>query len=434
MRLFVFCFVLTVAALTHAGTSNAREPQRLSSAVGEDGVRRVNCQSTPWDSLAQRDVAPHGSGPLRLVSIFCQDRSAPDRQYRYGDPLVSPDGRSIAYSVWDKNYKRVIRIAPLDAFDAWADHPPIIGFFSHLTVGGPLAFQWSAASRFVWATRQEYDGRGFATAPVTTVRLAKGLAEELPALTHEAGPLDGIQWIADGKALALFGARGSFYQRKREDPKPTIAIVDATKGAILESHPVSAFARNALSHADASVLGDGRVRVVIGGLEGDGGLGKLMVWTQGEPLVTVLDSLRDVQRVVISNDGQRMLVVKALVVPCVRDHIPINPAPCAPPFEITFAALHELPSGRLLWNFRMTVDGQGHQSLAPRPAISPDGRYALIGIPQGQRRRFAVVSMRDGQMLQTVSTLGGDGALGFARNGHMAWASEAGLTAIYQVQ
>ncbi|HYI41710.1 MAG TPA: hypothetical protein VE053_15485 [Allosphingosinicella sp.] len=66
----------------------------------------------------------------------------------------------------------------------------------------------------------------------------------LPALRHPARPLDGLQWIGgEGRALALFGARGGYYRPEHEDPEPTLAMVDAGLGRVLASVPARTLPR-----------------------------------------------------------------------------------------------------------------------------------------------------------------------------------------------
>jgi hypothetical protein len=93
------------------------------------------------------------------------------------------------------------------------------------------------------------------------------------------------------------------------------------------------------------------------------------------------------------------------------------------------AALHDLRSGRLLWQVESQDDWGTVQAA---PVISPDGRYALVGLPpHSGEPDLAVVSMRDGRVLQQIRAQSDSrAAYGFSPDGRTAWVAE-GSTALF---
>ena len=97
---------------------------------------------------------------------------------------------------------------------------------------------------------------------------------------------------------------------------------------------------------------------------------------------------------------------------------------------VALAELHDLDSGKVIWTMRERVKIKVE---LPRPAISPDSRFALAAFPAGDHVGAAVVSMEDGRILQELPSGAPSFALGFARGGHTAWTFGAGVTAFYDV-
>jgi hypothetical protein len=75
---------------------------------------------------------------------------------------------------------------------------------------------------------------------------------------------------------------------------------------------------------------------------------------------------------------------------------------CPPPKSFTgvVASLHDVDTGRTLWSIERTTTGG---AIDPAPAISPDGQFALIGMPSERGNHVALISMANGQVLQTFS-------------------------------
>ena len=94
--------------------------------------------------------------------------------------------------------------------------------------------------------------------------------------------------------------------------------------------------------------------------------------------------------------------------------------------------MHDITDGHLLWSIPAKVSSDYESAV---PAISPDGRFALIGLPpEGARPLIALIALEDGRIVQTIPSPGGPAAMGFARGGQLVWTHAHGLTALYDVQ
>jgi hypothetical protein len=388
-------------------------------------------------------LAPQGTGPLTLAQVYCQF-SGPS--HSANGMQVSPDGRSLAYF----DLQRILRLAPLDAANAWTSYPTDLGTFAIFgaNIRSAPAFAWAADSRFLWtATHDVIRPSGFATSPLRPVQIAEdGSLHALPQLRHDAGPLDALLWAdGDGLAAAQFGSRGGFYRPEHDDPVPNFAFVDARRGRVLDSLPfdaldslrgrprgAAAYAR--VSNAAATALPDGRARALLS-------VGSWVVWTQAESPRVLPDPYPGERhsRMALSPDGSRVLASRLLRTDgggCIEPRVGCFPGS---PVEGVLAALHELETGRVLWTIRATAINDYE---FPMPAISPDGRYALVGLmPERTSVRIALIAMDDGRIVQTVPVPGGiyvtgshgAYAMGFARGGRTVWTSALGLTALYEL-
>jgi len=384
------------------------------------------------------DLKPLGTGPLELAAVYCQVlrfRGLPKRAL-----LISPDARCIAYYRYEGTYG-TLSAARLDAGNAWTEYPADmeIARFGSAWRTAP-AFAWSSDSRFLWAAnRERVRPGGFAKSalqPVTTA--SGGVLWQLPPLRHDAGPLDALLWVdGDGLAVAQFGTKGNYYRPTHEDNAPLFAIVDARRGRVRDTLAFDAIEslKNrvrgiapgaAVTDAVATKLPDGRVRVLLS-------VRQWVVWTEGEMPRVIVNPYAAEQnnQMVMSPDGSRVLVG-----PLLRTNgaICYRVGGCRPgrPVEGILAALHDLGTGQLLWSIRATVT---NDLEFPAPAISPDGRYALVGlVPEERRSLIALIAMEDGKIVQTFPSPGGDYAMGFARNGQTVWTHAYGLTALYDVR
>jgi hypothetical protein len=393
-------------------------------------VLRVNCEAAHQRELV---LAPLDAGPFELTAVYCQTlRSS---AFGRSAPLVSPDAQSIAYYEGDKT----LRIARLDVSGTWTDYEAQMGTFARFGSNSRAApaIRWSG--EFLWAANQEKTRGGFATSALQPVKAdGQGALHSLPPLRHDAGPLDGLLWADhDGLAVAQFGTRGGYYRPEHDDKDPSFAIVDAQRGLVRETLRFSGiealknrnrgfspgvFVRDAV----ATKLPDGRVLALLS-------VGQWVVWTEGEAPRILPDPYVDEfnNRMAIAPDGSRVLIGRLLRT---KGGMCGRTGGCTPgePVEDVLADLRDLATGQMLWSIRATVTSDYE---FPTPAISPDGRYALVGlVPQGTRPVIALIAMQDGKIVQTLPAPGGDYVMGFARGGRTVWTYAYGVTALYDLQ
>jgi hypothetical protein len=404
-------------------------PPQAAPAPG--AVVPENCQgAAPLGTM----LRPVTTGPLRLEAIKC---SAAEYVSGLDANLVSPDGATVA--MLDNGPDMAVTIRPIAGGEGIRIPAPAA--WPRLDGGqGPAALAWSRDSAFLWGVSQpRVRPNGWALAGMRPMRFfPDGRAAALPALIHPAGPLDGLLWAGDdGLALAAFGTRGSFYRPEHEDRAPALAFVDARSGRILDTLPMNRLPRERgiaaqlpylrVRAAAATLLSDGRLRAVLGS-------SGWVIWTQGARPRVVRNPYPGEQirrmMMVFAPGGSSLLVVRRLQP---EGGVCIEPRGCSRgrPVEGVLAALHDARTGAARWTIRgrVVVD-----SDFPMPAISPDGRYALIGLPVGEDLRIALLSMRNGAVLQLLPTQGRGApspALGFQSSGRL-WLRTGNVTAFYR--
>jgi len=419
-RLWTLTIALTV--LFTAGESVAQD------------APRINCEAAHQRDLA---LAPLGTGPLTLRTVYCQRIRA--TLFRQGVPLVSPDGQWIAYLENDA----MLRIAQLGDSDSWIEHQAEMGVFARFgrSLRSLPAIAWASDSKSVWAGHHDAEQPSrFAKSPLQPLEVAgDGSVLTLPPLQHEAGPLDGLLWAdGDGLAVAQFGTRGGYYRPEHLDPNPSFAIVDVRRGIVRESLAFAAIEalkdringaspQAVIRNATATRLADGKVRTLID-------VGQWIVWTEGQvPLVLANPYAADFDgHIVMSPDGWRVLVARLLRVQetlCERGRSCPAQAP-AEPVQGAIAAMHDITDGHLLWTIRATLS---RNYEFPVPAISPDGRFALIGLPPEDHALIALVAMADGKIVQKIPLPAAYATMGFANGGQLVWTHGYGVTALYDI-
>jgi hypothetical protein len=311
------------------------------------------------------------------------------------------------------------------------------GFFEF---AGHPPFDWSRNSRFVWGASQDrINPSGWAASPLRPLRVQPdGQVELLPELTYERLDLDALLWVGgDGLALALFGARGGTYRPPRTNPEPTLAIVDARRGVVIQAVPFRALtafqsglsedaAYAAIWGVSAVVTPSGKVRAVLRTRGGD-----WLLWTE-QPQALKLDYGRAGAGFALTPDGKHLLVTPFLQASgVICEHNPKCPAPT--PETGVIAALHELSTGKAIWTRTATTT---KFEAYPWPAVSPDGKVALMGFPSPPEKptNAALISMIDGGVLQTLpNPWGSEYAVGFIRDGRSMWLRGGPTVAFYDL-
>jgi hypothetical protein len=181
-------------------------------------------------------------------------------------------------------------------------------------------------------------------------------------------------------------------------------------------------------------LPDGRIRVLLITQR------SWIIWTQGEAPHRLANAPIAAVAPPTAFDGRHILVM--------RPYEPARGDPqeviigcrirgCGPPRDPrmrTWAALYDIDKGEIVWRLRRTSDVN---DLPPAPpAISPDGRYALIGLePEAHgERHSALVSMRDGRILQMIPANYYQHLLGFADGGRLVWLNAESWSAVYRLR
>jgi hypothetical protein len=94
--------------------------------------------------------------------------------------------------------------------------------------------------------------------------------------------------------------------------------------------------------------------------------------------------------------------------------------------------MYDIETGHELWAIRATAVRDFH---FPVPAISPDGRMALVGLmPIKEITAIGLVSSQDGRILQRLPAPGASFSTGFVRDGQAVWTHADGVTAIYELR
>lgn len=374
------------------------------------------------------DYREHGPGPFKLARMECRNwpRSAS------GPVAVSPDGRSVAAYATAEG----IFVSSIGGAMRHVDADPKSAGWFHGTFGDPRgAFAWDSGSQGLWAVSQQaLKPSGWPTEPLETWKAGSdGTLTPLPRLSHPAGPLDGIYWIGgDGLALAQFGTRGEYYRPVREDRDPTLALVDAASGKILDTVPFGLLtggielkfsARSYLQRIAAVLLPDGRVRTAVLTPQG------WTIWTQGEAPRFVPKPFTGLIDIALSPDGSALLVRLQLHNGSVCPHVgPCHPGPLV---KGPIAQLIALDTGTPRW----TLQGEGVWGNGNGPVrFSPSGRHALVPLPPGESQAVAVVSTADGRIVQKLARRYGWGSgAGFTEGGQL-WVANGDVIAFYDLK
>ncbi|GLH81022.1 hypothetical protein SSBR45G_59310 [Bradyrhizobium sp. SSBR45G] len=365
--------------------------------------------------------------------------------------MVSPDGRLVMYLQGGGDYsaeRKVLNVSRLDARDSWSSYALNMGplwQFGQAEHSVP-AYGWASDSSGIWTgTRENIDSGGTTSSGLQPVliSLQDGSIRNFAPPRHKAGPLDGLMWAdGDGLALAYFGARGQSYQPQRHDRHPTFAMIDAKRGVVLDTLPFDVFERLKDAYYIANVnnaavtrLHDGRMRAVLSALD------QWVTWTQGEPPRILPSPYPDREeannKMSISPDGSRLLVARLR---CDEGYDETEKhssrsrfwPPCKP-VETVIAALFDADTGHRVWEVRGTVR---RLDFYPNPAISHDGRYALIGLPpDGSNPLLGLISMDDGRILQRFHSPGPGSlnSMGFLEGDSGVWVHSEGVTSLYDL-
>lgn len=327
-------------------------------------------------------------GPAKLVRLECRPFS--------GSP--SPDGK-LYYSFGNGGLK----LASQDG--SGPGH--LFAMREPGAARSSVPFRWSSTSDFMWGSDQERTTPGgWYTGPVRLFKYhADGRREELPSPRHAAGPLDDVEWIGgDGLALAQFGSLGGYYRPERDDPDPTLAIIDAASGRVLQALSMRAIL-GARSAQDRPMIPQIRtIAFAEGGhpqvfLQWPTGLA--LHWTLGEAPVRVAPVRRDFwQRLVLDPAGRWLLIAPTLTVASIAECHDDDPCPAEPPVTGPALELFDFGTRERLWSISETTGSWGSPD---QPVVSPDGRHAIMPVRALGGRACLLVAMDRGTVLQRIA-------------------------------
>jgi hypothetical protein len=374
------------------------------------------CLHCAVDEGLMATLEPTGNGPAHLAEVYCLE--GPETGNLIGR-FVSPDAARVARVLND--YAVQVSNPLGQPWRVWADD---VARGDSLAAGAD-SVRWGASGVLWAALQRRADSSGFAGEPVLVSRLNGTTAQEI-LLIEAPGRLDRVQWIGDGFAIVEFDSRGDSYRPERPNPTPTLAMLDARQGRVVDSIPwqrMSALRGGGRPDWRANrllgtVLDDGRMRVVVPGAG-------WVVWTQGEA-PRVVPSPYETGASALTPEGRAVLttgMINAFGASC--EHYESCPEPI--PVEGVWAALQDLESGRTLWEMRGVAE---NFKRGEPPVVSPDGRYALMELPpSGRWRGLGLVSVRDGTVLQQFAS---PESYGFTADGLSLWL-EYGVFALYRL-
>jgi len=385
-------------------------------------IESVKCS---WMNSAQLVAVPLDSGPLLLKSVHCLEPSTPRG---LGSPQLSPDGNwLLLHGNYDEMWLTNIHKANARSFRD--------GALARLPEVGATSLVWAPDSRSVLGVKRETQRNGFSTGPLKpTLFSVDGSTQPLPEFTNLAGPLDELYWVGNtGLAIAAFGTRGDYYKPEHVDENPTIAIVDARNGKVIQ----------AVALASLPDFPSKRIFVVNGRLDSRGRVHALIAfphrwveWNQGEaPRMAPLGEEKNIRtQFALAPDGKHVLMMQGLSASGPICEI-WSRGKCPPPTPRSgsIAKLREISTGKIVWS----IDGIARNFRNDNdPVISSDGRYALISIPAESgtvsTSVIALISMADGKVLQKINHY--SKAFGFSSDGKAAWIADGAFVAKYSIR
>lgn len=406
-------FSVVGSSLTNAADSPEKSPQAIGCGAGEQQIIQ--------------HFQPVSSGPLHLDTVYCLR----DVSGAIIPPLLSPDATK--YIVYDHTRGLLYgALNPVSKSQRLGARVSLPGFGYAET----MPFQWAADSRSIFGVHQDTQPNGFALGPFSPMLFPVGEpAHPLPELKHRAGNLDGLLWVGNGGlALAEFGTKGGYYRPEHSDARPSIAMVDGLRGAVLQAvqlpAPLGKQPQGLVGQIDARIDDRGKIYAlfVMNGR-------RWFEWRQGKKLRALPIDAGDNShpRFAITPDLTGMLMMQNLSASgVICEHNPECPQPVSTNGVI--ARLLDIPSGNARWQ----ITGKATNfSSSLKPAISPNGKYGLINMPPDTEPlgTIALISMHDGTVLQSVSGPHTSfTSLNFSADGKSAWMANSSFLTMFRVQ
>jgi len=398
-----------------------------ASSAAIDKAEPYNGCDTPDATLRAQ---PSGAGPARLERVVCPPAGV----------VPSPDGQRFLghrSPYYDYRLSKRLYVSGREKTSLVMSYPFDALFLDFRRKG--YLFHWASDSRSIWGADQpKTNPNGWAAGPLTPFVIGPSGVPQKLTLVSDAGALDGLLWIGgEGLALAQFGTRGDYYRPPHPDANPTLAFVDVKHGRILNSLALKDFPKAVggvggpmvpLQFA-SMLMPDGRPRVLL-----QWPSGYSLLWTQGSsPREIRLPNLPWGASMTLAPDGKRLLIAYPLsATGAICEETDGKPDPCPPPRPTTGKLLEliDIETGTTLWEMRdRSEEFEGY----PEPAISPEGRYALIGIPRNHGANIALISLENGQILQTMRSLQRDFQATFGADRRF-FVSSGAYVAVYEIE
>jgi hypothetical protein len=374
---------------------------------------------------------------------------------------VSPDGRWFAAQGSHAEGLIVVHIASdttVRRFRTAGASIRQFGLGYPFTAAAPV---WDPHSKFVWAVDVDTRGGGFPVGPFHPAKAVVGDAtspsgprrrtdpptdavDRLGAPEHAAGLLDAVLYANDrGRAIAQFGSKASMRSLDEAAARPAFAMIDVNAKQVIASlsfadamAPLAAAGerldRLKVFAGAATTMPDGRMRLFAvmsarKNRDPDQWVQTWLVWTEGESprLLPQPYAEQHHSRYGLSPDGATVLAV-----------LPLGPGMMCgriggcqvtgPPVEGPLVVAHDLATGAVLWTLRATAAEPGNRRV---PAISPNGRLALVELPGPA---LGVVDMADGRVLQTLAT-SHYASFGFFQQGRCAFIQQPDQLLVFEV-
>ncbi|MBB4526623.1 UNVERIFIED_ORG: hypothetical protein M2435_006694 [Rhizobium sophorae] len=350
---------------------------------------RIGCYGDNWGPTLEM-LEPTPTGPLTFKTLRCLP--IPEGWPRIIPPSVSPNAHFVAAFGFSKGF--------------WLGDVTRGGRSNTTTERLPgdllsrtVPFAWLDDSSAVIGVKHEITVlSGSARGTLRPYLFAlDGSQIKLSELVHPNGPLDEIYWIGgSGLALAGFGTKGIFGEPKLGDRKPTLALVDARTGTILQSVEKDSIPelsdQKIIQAVTSRIDAFGKAHVLIAWAPD-----KWLLWVQGQsPRVVPSASTTWLTPFALSSDASSVLIMANL---SATGSICEFGASCPPPTPQsgTIAELRDVATGQVKWTLSGTALNFS-QSVAP--AVSPNGRYGLISLPDGESSAIALISMDTGKVIQ----------------------------------
>lgn len=424
--------VLVLGLLAYKGVLDWPRQILLPDGYGEkwpthdtEGISRDHGPITDAWNCADRapSIAKIGRTVLKPITEY----SIPEDDHT-STVTLAPDGETLAIISSAHNKESRLLVRTLSNAQPTARYSLPTHRFK------PASANWSADSKTIWITAApKYSAE--ADGPVVAFRATDGKLKTLGQINSGAGRMKSLVFADNGKAFGLLdtgGARGGMHVILDTDAASILDLYPQWKGPSVEYD--GSYSRSAPSPtrpADDAIVGaDGRVRVF-------SRVGEWFTWTQGRTPKMLANPFPDREfafsRLFASRNETRILYMRPLS-PTYRCLGGDGACATGPAVDSILASSHDFETGKAKWAIR----GCAAQPVKnyPFPAVQPNGRYALLGLPTLKflgTAQIGVVDLDEGKIIQRLPAPGDDYSVGFSKGGAIAWTYGDGKFVTYSI-